>query len=161
MGKDESGKEEAGVVGKVEVDRASWTLHLMVGLPYSGKTTLARQMGFPIVSPDAIRVALHGQRYVGAAEPFVWAIAYAMAEALFLAGHKDVVIDATNCTEPRRSEWKRRYPNVLMTLVLADPETCRQRAKAAGDIEILPVIDRMAAEWDVDVPWKPLARPGV
>ncbi len=40
------------------------TLIGMVGLPYSGKSTAARELGFPIVCPDAIRLALHGQRFI-------------------------------------------------------------------------------------------------
>ena len=39
----------------------------------SGKTTWARQQGVPIVNPDAIRPALHGQRFEPRAESVVWA----------------------------------------------------------------------------------------
>jgi len=37
-------------------------LILTVGLPRSGKSTWAAKKGFPIVSPDAIRLAMHGMR---------------------------------------------------------------------------------------------------
>ena len=82
------------------------TLIAMVGLPRSGKSTWAKKAGHPIVSPDAIRLALHGQRFISEAEPFVWAIAKAMVRALFLAGHSAVILDATNNTRKRRDEWK-------------------------------------------------------
>src|SRR4051812_20443404 len=86
------------------------TLHILCGLPRSGKTTLAnslsRERGWPVVCPDAVRLALHGQRFVPEAEAFVWAIAKVMVRALFLAGHDDVVLDATNGTRKRRGEWK-------------------------------------------------------
>ena len=39
-------------------------LILTVGLPRSGKTTWALAQGYPIVAPDAIRLAVTGQRYV-------------------------------------------------------------------------------------------------
>ena len=39
----------------------------------SGKTTWARQQGVPIVNRDAIRLALHGQRFEPRAESVVWA----------------------------------------------------------------------------------------
>lgn len=51
------------------------TLVLMVGLPRSGKSTIARSGRVPIVSPDAIRLALHGQPFIASAEPTVWATA--------------------------------------------------------------------------------------
>ena len=35
------------------------TLHMMVGLPISGKSTIAKGLGFPIVEPDAIRKAVY------------------------------------------------------------------------------------------------------
>ena len=34
-----------------------------VGLPRSGKTTWAREQGYPIVNPDSIRLSLHGKRF--------------------------------------------------------------------------------------------------
>ena len=80
-------------------------LHLMVGLPRSGKTTRALELGYPIVCPDAIRLAIHGQAFIPEAEPVVWAHAKIMARALFLAGHNDVTIDATNTTFKRREFW--------------------------------------------------------
>lgn len=117
---------------------------MTVGLPRSGKTTWARQQGFPIVNPDSIRLALHGQRFEPAAEPFVWAIAKVMVRALFIAGHNTVILDATNTTEQRRDEWKSdewvRSYHVFHT----PGEICIARAGQAGDMEIIPVIERMA-----------------
>src|SRR5688500_7348676 len=49
-------------------------LVVVCGLPRSGKTTYARTRNEPIVSPDAIRLALHGERFNELSEPFVWAI---------------------------------------------------------------------------------------
>ncbi len=134
----------------------------MAGLPRSGKTTKARAMGFPIVNPDAIRLALHGKRFYAPAEPLVWATAYLMVEALFRAGHDTVIVDATNGTFKRRSEWMNRYdrpeyaerPSVVELCVIpTGPVTCLERALAEGDDEIIPVIERMAREWDLPRPW--------
>ena len=119
-------------------------LLLTVGLPKSGKTTWARENHSPVVSPDAIRLALHGQRFANLAEPFVWAIARVMVRALFLAGHHRVIVDATNNTRKRRDAWKddawRRTYKVFDT----SAEECMRRAQREGDTEILPVIKRMA-----------------
>lgn len=123
-------------------------LHLMAGLPRSGKTTAARKMGYPIVNPDSIRLAMHGKRFYAPAEPFVWATAYLMVEALFLAGHEDVIVDATNTTFLRRKEWFDRYESVTLHVIPTDSATCIERARAAGDTDIIPVIERMAVGWD-------------
>lgn len=125
------------------------TLIGMVGLPYSGKTTMALEMGHPIVSPDAIRLALHGYRFIPEAEGMVWSIAKIMVRALFVAGHDIVTLDACNVTEHGRDEWDDDAWQI--NWVVCDPgrDVCADRAVAAGDTDILPIIERMALEWDV------------
>ena len=124
------------------------TLILTVGLPYSGKSTWARKQGYPIVCPDAIRYALHGERFLPAAEPMVWAVAKYMVRALFGAGHDTVILDATNTTEERREEWATGDWAVACHVIDTPADECIRRAKAAGDEEILPIIDRMAERWE-------------
>lgn len=120
----------------------------MMGLPRSGKTTWARSQAYPIVCPDAIRLALHGQRYVEQAEPFVWATAKVMARALFLAGHRVVILDATNATRKRRDEWRSREWGTFWKVIGTGKDECLARAGAEGDEEIVPVIERMAGQWE-------------
>lgn len=129
-------------------------LKVLVGLPRSGKSTWARQQqGAAIVNPDSIRLALHGQRFVALAEAFVWASAHVMVGALFLAGNGVVIIDATNVTTRRRQEWEgaaaRWDAAVEWEVIDTSPEECIRRARAEGDLEIIPVIERMAKEWDL------------
>jgi predicted kinase len=123
-------------------------LILMVGLPRSGKTTRARQLGHPIVSPDAIRHATHGQRFSYVHEGRVWETARLMVRALFIAGHSTVVLDATNVTRGGRGNWKSDEWTTAFLVVGTDAATCRQRAIDAGDEDILSVIERMSAEWE-------------
>lgn len=126
-------------------------LILTVGLPRSGKTTWAKQQGHPIVSPDCVRLALHGQRFYAPAEPIVWATAKLMVAALFKAGHRHVILDACSVTRARRDEWK-EYPVVLRVFQTA-PEVCMARARLEGDGGIIPVIIRMAEDWDLSADW--------
>jgi predicted kinase len=124
------------------------TLILLVGLPRSGKTTWAKEQGFPIVNPDSIRLAIHGQRFVSVAEPFVWAVAKTMVRALFLAGHTTVILDATNTTRKRRDEWKSDDCETRFMQISTAESICISRANEMGDTEIVPVIERMARQFE-------------
>jgi len=122
-------------------------LILMVGLPRSGKTTraleLSTKFGAPIVSPDAIRSAIHGsgsKTYLPKAEPLIWGIAKTMVSALFEAGHDIVIVDACNNTKKRRDEWRFGEWEVTFETVNTSGEICRGRTI---NPLLLPVIDRM------------------
>ncbi len=135
------------------------TLILTVGLPQSGKSTWARQQGLPIVNPDSIRLALHGKPFIGLAEPFVWAIAKVMVRSLFIAGHDDVIVDATNTTRARRDDWKsrdwsRRFiefggPDMMRLCLDRANETCSDPDHLAG---LCGAIERMAEQFEVIAP---------
>lgn len=124
-------------------------LYVTVGLPRSGKSTLCQKAlvphGYVVVNPDNFRLAIHGQRFLASAEPFVWASVYAAADALLLTGHK-VVIDGCHMTQKRREPWESRKAEFL--LMCTSKEDCISRALAIDDHEIIPVIERMAAECD-------------
>lgn len=118
-----------------------------VGLPRSGKTTWAKSTGLPIVSPDAIRKALHGHRFYAPSETLVWAHAVIMARSLLLGGCPKVVVDATHMTVKRRKLWLDEFPGKVSFVMIPTPlETCLQRA--AGDPAIQPVIRRMAEQYE-------------
>lgn len=125
-------------------------LVLMVGLPQSGKSTAAREMGFPIVCPNEIRKALHGKEYIQSSEPFVWAVAHLMVDALFLSGHDTVILDACNVTKKRRGEWDSdKYRSVCVKIESGLPlEGLKERAIKNGKPELVPVIDRMFAAFE-------------
>lgn len=124
---------------------------LMIGLPRSGKSTIARDLGYPIVCPDAIRLALHGMPFVGLAEPFVWAIAQVMLYALLLSGHATVIVDATNTTVKRRAMWINDKWDTYAYIVDNGPENvaiCKNRAAESEQEYLLPVIDRMVENFE-------------
>lgn len=130
------------------------TLHCMVGLPYSGKSTRAKELSeignMPIVCPDTIRVALHGKKFLPDAEPYVWAIAKTMVKALFMAGHPDVILDATNITQERRNEWLSKRWLTKFYHCATPVEICKERASKAGDTVMLEIIDKMAEQFDME-----------
>lgn len=123
-------------------------LILMVSLPRSGKSTAARLMGHPIVNPDSIRLALHGSRFLPAAEPMVWTIAKYMVKALFLAGHTTVVLDSTNTTQKRRNEWLSDDWDLSLVHINTSEEECTRRAVKELDYAIIPIIKYMAEKFE-------------
>jgi len=135
-------------------------LILLAGLPRSGKSTIAKSWAEKfqavIVNPDSIRLAVHGQPFIAEAEPFVWAIAYAMAEALFIAGHDIVVVDATNTNEKARKPWYERFKerrtdvSVELVVVGTSKGECIARAILTNQEYLIPVIERMSRETDLE-----------
>jgi len=91
---------------------------------------------------------MHGQRFISAAEPLVWAMARYMVKALFLAGHETVILDATNTTKKRRAEWMCDGDFgwwVKYQPISTSEAECLSRAAAMNDAEIVPIIKKMAA----------------
>ncbi len=121
----------------------------MMGLPRSGKTTIVRELmkkhNAPVVRRDDIRLALHSQRYVSSAEPFVKAISDVMIRSLFLSGHEVIICDETNYSRAARDYHKSENWNTVFYEVPTSPEICQDRAVATGQPDLVPVI---AAMWE-------------
>ena len=134
-------------------------LIMLVGLPRSGKTTWALKQECPIVNPDAIRLALHGQAFIGDAEPMVWAIAKYMVKALFLAGHEKVILDACNNTCKRRDPWESESW-VREFVVFATPkETCLRRVSVMSVLGTQCGLERLTGgEHELDRAQRPARR---
>lgn len=124
-------------------------LYITVGLPRSGKSTWAMKQGIPVVNPDSVRLALHGQAYIKEAEQFVWAITHKMVEALFLAGHTEVILDATIVTRKARDAWKsEKWVRRFVIMPMQDPAICLQIAADGFRPDLVPVIDRMVQQFE-------------
>jgi predicted kinase len=75
----------------------------------------------------------------------VWAIARYMVKALFLAGHAIVILDATNVTRHRRSEWLSKDWVCSYKVFDAPCDVCIARP---GGKELSDVILRMSKQWE-------------
>lgn len=120
----------------------------MVGLPRSGKSTKAKQLGFPIVEPDAIRFVLYGSLWKRNVEPMVWGIVHVMVESLFQAGHENVILDATNHTEKRRAEWESDLYIIQYHEITTGISECIKRAKETKQEYLIPIIEKMSKQYE-------------
>jgi tRNA uridine 5-carbamoylmethylation protein Kti12 len=124
----------------------------MMGLPRSGKSTISRKLseklGAPIVSRDAIRLVLHGERYKPDAEPMVKVMSLYMIKALFKVGHKVVICDETNFSRFARDsikspDWDTKFYEVKTMALI-----CKERAHDTGQSDLVKVIDEMVARYE-------------
>jgi len=118
-------------------------LYATVGLPRAGKSTWAKQQLYPRVNPDSIRLAITGKAFYKPAEGLVWGTTETMVRALFIAGHTEVILDATNISEEARHRWLSPDWETKWIVFRATSEVCRARAVASKREDLLPVIDRM------------------
>jgi len=125
-------------------------LLMTVGLPRSGKSTWSRKQDCPIVNPDSIRLAIHGQAFIEDAEPIVWTIAKYMVKALFIAGHNKVVLDATSISKIAREFWINDMWECRYIPFVVPKSTCIERAKTSNREDLIPIIERMDEELDFD-----------
>jgi len=126
-------------------------LILTIGLPRSGKTTWALQQGCPVVSGDAIRLAIFGKLWWPPGEHQVMTLARTMVRSLFFAGHPTVIFDSVNVTEYARQFWIPTSDclwSLEYTVVNTPAEVCIQRAIECGQEYLIPVIEDNAERYD-------------
>lgn len=128
-------------------------LIMMIGLPRSGKSTWAfemgKELGAPIVASDAMRLAVYGRRWWAQSEHLVWAHCKTMVIALFETGYDTVILDSTNTTENYRREWYQLCDEVEYVYVSTPVDECKRRALATDMPDLLPIIDKMFTQLDV------------
>lgn len=124
---------------------------MMVGLPMSGKSTVAgklsKEHGWPVVCPDNVRLALHGKPYIREREQEVWSIVRVMVKALFLSGHDRVILDSTNITATNRAQWNNENWARFYVRVPTDAQVCLERARKLNKT-LITVIKRMDEMFD-------------
>lgn len=133
----------------------SKVLTLTVGLPRSGKSSWARETGFPIVGGDALRQAMTGGAWFPPVEPMIWGVARMMARALFFSGSQNVVVDATHLTPQHRAYWRPTSDcpwRVELALFDTPVDVCIERARKTNKeylIEPIRLLDRCKV-WPVE-----------
>lgn len=127
----------------------------MVGIPGSGKTTLARTRftGALRVSFDDIRLMLTGQRFQAKLEPIVQTVGLGVIEILLdlaPATGYNVLLDATNVTKAKRKRYvemaKSRHIEPVAVFVKCDLATARSRNRSRPEAVPDYVLERMYAD---------------
>ncbi|WP_017582810.1 AAA family ATPase [Nocardiopsis valliformis] len=115
-------------------------LIVMAGLPGSGKSTVAEELGrrlpAPVLSVDPVEAALWSAG-VDRAQPTGLA-AYVVVEAMaadILALSQTVIVDAVNDAEEAREQWRglaahRDAPTAWIEVVCSDPNLHRHRLES-------------------------------
>lgn len=122
-------------------------LTLTIGLPRSGKSTWALKQECPVVSSDAIRLALFGKLWWPPGEHEVLTIARTMVRSLFFAGHDHVIFDSLSLTRESQIFWKPTSDclwDVDYKVIPTSKEVCIERAVRGGRDYLVPVIEKCA-----------------
>lgn len=108
------------------------TIHMLVGIPGSGKTTyakkLTKELNIPVVSSDEIRNLNPDTK-----EEQIWPLIY-KACIDYIKNGQDFIYDATNITPNTRKRFKERLLESVDNFQIGtyyfdtDPLVCQQRA---------------------------------
>lgn len=126
-------------------------LYVCVGLPRSGKSTYCKQFirfrgNHCLISGDAVRFALTGERYNRNAEEMVHVVKYLSIKAALL-NHQNVVYDGTNTTREsiqKIEQIVKEYgADIYFWIFNTSVSLCVQRAMQTKQDDLIPVITNM------------------
>jgi predicted kinase len=137
------------------------TLIMLIGLPRSGKSTYTKNLveesrgGVAVISADTIRKILYGQCFYADGEPLMWSIRDVFLKSLMESG-TDIVIDETNINYKNRGKaiglaLKHGY-EVDAVWIETPVKICEERAMDTAQSELIPVINRMATQFQRPMP---------
>ena len=126
---------------------------MMVGLPASGKSTVAKEYGdrgYKVVSSDAIRAELWGDESVQGDPAKVFGLVQARCHTALLDG-QNVVMDATNMNAKKRRSFLRQMPACRkICVVMATPfEECVIRDEGRSRNVGIAVMKKMLCSFEM------------
>ncbi len=139
---------QARVEARMQQELVTRTLICTMGLPRCGKSTWARNQPFPVISPDAVRLALYGQRFWEPGEKMVWALVPLMVRTLFESGNNAVILDATNITLWQRDQWQSDEWETVFYHIDTPVGVCVERAVDTGQNDLIKVIAEMVERFE-------------
>lgn len=127
-------------------------LCVMVGLPRSGKSTVAKEIAEnevgTIVNRDTLRLVAHGHVFRAEAEPLITFIEDVMVRSLMSTGTKSIIIDSTNLLPAFRNKWRTLAKefdyDIEFICVQLHPDECKKRAVLNSRDDLIPIITKMS-----------------
>lgn len=129
------------------------TITMLIGLPRAGKTEFIKRSLTDqiIISADQFRQIMYGQRYYMDGESFMWATREVSLKILMQQG-VDIVVDETNITAANRAKLIRlaKHHGYKIAAIWIDalPDLCKCRAISTNQEDLIPIIDKMAAQFE-------------
>lgn len=127
--------------------------YMLVGLPGSGKSTIATELGGEIFSSDKLREELYGNENVQEHNSELFKELHARIKKALKDG-KDCIYDATNIKSKRREQFLTEIKSIdcdkICIMVASDINVCLARNKLRDRIVPYEVIKRMY--FSIDIP---------
>jgi predicted kinase len=127
-------------------------LTALIGTARSGKSTFSRGweeekdpdgLTRLVLNCDQVRLALHGHRWIGKAEPMVSATYGVMINTLLLNPKLHILLDDTHTTVASVRSVLNLDPDAKFIYIPCPVEVARKRAIDTNQSDLIPVIDRM------------------
>ena len=115
-------------------------MHILVGLPGAGKTTYAKEKGWPIVSADLIREEWYGDAAIQGDGKAVFAEVFRRCDK-FIADGVNFCVDNTSVDVKSRANYLGRGTEVICVFINTPIEECKRRNSLR---------DRKVPEWVID-----------
>ena len=135
-----------------DLDTTPAKLFFYIGLPRSGKSTLAKKWQSKgskrvVLNGDSFRKGVHGQIYIAESEFFVFACMDAAARALLNDGY-EVLIGETSTSLSTIERYYRIDINAESIWVDTPKDVCIERAKSLNQDYLIPAIERIGKQFN-------------
>ena len=119
-------------------------VYVMVGLPGSGKSTVAKTLDGTLISTDSIREELYGDENIQGDGRLVFSIAFCRAREALERG-ENVIFDATNVSRKARKGVLKATPGAEHVAVFVNTpfEECVKRNRSRVRVVPNEVLERM------------------
>ena len=119
-------------------------MYLLCGLPASGKSTYANNLGLPVVSADTIRKEWYGDAAIQGDGKAIFAEVYSRIDKLIVKG-VDFCVDNTSVDIRSRANYLGRGTEVVAVFFNTPVTECKRRNSLRERVVPEWVIDKMAS----------------
>ena len=126
--------------------------YMLVGIPYSGKSTVAKELGGEIFASDKLREELWGSESIQGDNKLLFKELHNRIKKSLNQG-KDCVYDATNIHSKARTQFLKEIKNIkcekICVFVATDYNVCLKRMNGRERVVPVEVVNRMYTHIDI------------